>query len=101
MDLSQHLSIIRGFQGPSPTGSARYLRVFKGPLGTKKDQHLLRGGGENTYGQMELSRMPSRAWTMASSRVMARTAPFEAVSVHPNRQKIRQYVARRATDEDE
>ena len=25
-------------------GSARYLRVFKGPLGTKKDQHLLRGG---------------------------------------------------------
>ena len=34
-----------------------------------------------TYGQRELTRMPSRAWTMASSRVMASTAPLEAVSV--------------------
>lgn len=30
-------------------------------------------------GQSELKRMPSRAWIMASSRVMARTAPLEAV----------------------
>ena len=34
----------------------------------------------STHGQRALKRMPSRAWTMASSRVMARTAPFEAVS---------------------
>lgn len=33
-------------------------------------------------GQRELNRIPSRAWTIASSRVMARTAPLEAVSVY-------------------
>ena len=33
-----------------------------------------------THGQSALSRMPSLAWTMASSRVMARTAPLDAVS---------------------
>lgn len=32
-------------------------------------------------GQSELNRIPSRAWTIASSRVMASTAPLEAVSV--------------------
>lgn len=33
-----------------------------------------------THGQRALKRMPSRACTMASSRVMARTAPLDAVS---------------------
>lgn len=46
-------------------------------LGFSRAWHLstyLRGAG-----QRELKRKPSRAWTMASSRVMARTAPLEAV----------------------
>ena len=29
-----------------------------------------------THGQMELKRRPSRAWTIASSLVIARTAPL-------------------------
>ena len=33
-----------------------------------------------TDGQRELKRIPSRAWIMASSRVMARTAPLLVVS---------------------
>lgn len=34
-----------------------------------------------THGHNALKRIPSRAWTMASSRVMASTAPLDAVSV--------------------
>lgn len=32
-----------------------------------------------THGQSELKRMPSRAWIIANSRVMASTAPLDAV----------------------
>jgi hypothetical protein len=51
------------------------LRVFSGPL-----ESCIRIGGHITcaiwtHGQIELIRIPSRACTIASSRVIARTAP--------------------------
>jgi len=45
-----------------------------------RSAHFRRYANENTYGQRELSLIPSRACTMASSLVIARTAPFDAVS---------------------
>lgn len=56
--------------------------VLIGPL---TDQHpascMLQECEGQTYGQRALNRIPSLAWTMANSRVMASTAPLDAVSV--------------------
>ena len=56
------------------------LRVLNGPLHTGKLSAKRRCNKERrAHGLRALTRIPSRAWTMAISRVMARTAPFEAV----------------------
>lgn len=47
-------------------------RVWRGPL---KGLVGVAGWREGTHGQRELSRIPSRAWTIASSLVIASTAP--------------------------
>ena len=64
-------------QSDTETGGGRKNgRVFKGPLrkaSMERRKKFLKEWG--AYGQMELMRMPSRACTIANSRVIARTPP--------------------------